>query len=292
MPKVSIIVLNWNNYGDTKECLESLAGLIYPNYEVIVVDNGSEDGSTRKLQKEFLQYVYIYNSSNLGFTGGNNVGIKYALDRGADYVFILNNDMIVEKDFLRPLVEVMQNKKTGIVGPATYRYPEKEKLYTAGQSRNYWTGGVKELKLTESREVESLGGAYLIRKEVIDAIGYFYEPYFLNLDETDYCFRARRAGFRVVCQPKSKIWHKVSVTMNKIPAAAAYYYYRNKLLFTRRNAPLYVKYPFYVYFSLYLIFKSTEKLVKGDRMLALAIRKALFDFWQGNFGKRNIIGTL
>lgn len=86
-PKVLIIVLNWNNYEDTKECLESLEKIIYSNHEVIIVDNASTDKSTQKIQKEFPQHTYLYNKDNLGFTGGNNVGMEYAIKKGTDFIF-------------------------------------------------------------------------------------------------------------------------------------------------------------------------------------------------------------
>ncbi len=289
IPKVSIVVLNWNNFEDTKDCSESLGKITYPNYEVIIVDNGSIDGSTYRIQKEFPQYNYIYNDDNLGFAGGTNIGMKYALERGADYIFFINNDMIVDKGFLEPLVKAMEDKKVGLVGPVTYCYPQIEKLYTAGRTVNFWKGKTEENKLPEKiREVECLGGCFLIKREVIERIGYFYEPYFLNFEEVDYCLQARKAGFKIICEPKSKIWHKIRGTLDKIPVSNTYYFYRNKPLFVRRNAPFYVKYPFYFYFSLYLVFKIIRKITKGEKAISFSIGIALFDFWRGNFGKKNL----
>lgn len=291
MTKVSIIVLNWNNYEDTKECLESLKEITYSNYEIIIVDNGSKDGSTQRLQKEFPEHTYIYNKQNLGFAGGNNVGIKYAVKKNADHILILNNDVIVERSFLEPLVEDIKSEEVGIVGPAIYFYNKPEKLYSAGRKINYWKGTTAELiPFWKVREVDSIAGCCtLIKKGVIKKIGYFYEPYFLNLEETEYCLRAKKAGLQVLCEPRSKIWHRIRSTIDKIPATQYYYFYRNKLLFTKRNAPSYVKYLFYFYFSFYLIYRSLEKLVKRDRMAAFSIRNALIDFWKGNFGKGNPI---
>lgn len=286
-PKVSIIVLNWNNYKDTKECLESLARISYPNYEIIVVDNGSMDGSTKRIQKEFPRNIYIYNNSNLGFTGGNNVGMKYVVKRGTDYIFWINNDMVVDKGFLEPLVQAMESERAGLVGPATYYYDQREKIYSAGEYLNFFKTRLKKYKVAgKFRQVDALGGAFLIKKEVIDKIGYFYEPYFLNLEETDYCFQARKAGFKIFFEPKSKIWHKVGTTVRKILDTATYYYYRNKLLFIKRNAPFYLKYPLYFYWHLYLISRYIEKLVRKDKKIAFAIKNALIDFHKGRFGKK------
>ncbi len=288
MPRVSIIVLNWNNFKDTKECLESLEKISYPNYEIIIVDNGSVDGSGKEIQKIFPQYIYIFNDSNLGFTGGNNIGMKYALERGADYIFFINNDMIVNRGFLEPLVGVMGKEKAGIVGPAIYHYFQREKVCSAGIRLNFWKTKIKDYKFTgKLREVDALSGCFLIKKQVIDKIGFFYEPFFFNFEEFDYCFRARKAGFKIFCEPKSQIWHKVGGTLKKIPATAVYYFYRNRLLFIKRNLPFYIKYPLYLYWSLFLALRFLERLARSDKPMALSAKSALFDFWSGNFGKKN-----
>lgn len=289
-PKVFIVVLNWNNYDDTKECIESLEKITYPNYEIIIIDNSSKDGSTQKIQKEHPKHIYIYNKENLGFTGGTNIGMKYAFERGADYIFFINNDMIVHPAFLEPLVAAMGNKRTGLVGPATYCYPEVKTLYTAGRNINFWKGATQENALPQKiQEVECLAGCFLIKRRVIGKIGYFYEPYFLSFEEIDYCLQARKAGYKVFCEPRSVIWHKVRRTLDKMLASTAYYFYRNKLLFIKRNAPFYIKYPFFFYFTFYLVLKFIGKLVKGEKNMAFVIRDAVIDFWQGNFGKKNII---
>lgn len=288
IPKISIIVLNWNNFKDTKECLESLGKISYQNYEIIVVDNGSIDGSGKEIQKMFPQYTYIYNDSNLGFTGGTNIGMKYALERGTDYIFFINNDMIVDEGFLEPLVEIMKNERAGLVGPATYHYFQRDKVCSAGIHLNFWKTKIKDYKFTEkTREVDALGGCFLIKKQVIDKIGCFYEPYFFNFDEFDYCFQTRKAGFRIFCEPKSKIWHKIGGTVNKIPATATYYYYRNRLLFVKRNFPFYLRYPLCLYWNLFLMFRFIERSLKKDKLMAFSIRSALIDFWIGNFGKKD-----
>lgn len=287
-PKVSIIVLNWNNFKDTKECLESLEKISYPNHEIIVVDNGSTDGSSKEIQKIFPQYIYIYNDSNLGFTGGNNVGMKHAVKTGADYIFWINNDMIVDKGFLELLVETMKNEKAGLVGPAIYYYSQREKLCGGGIYLNFWKTKIKGYKFTgKLREVDALSGCFLIKKQVIDKIGCFYEPYFFNFEEFDYCLQARKAGFKIFCEPKSKIWHKVGVTLGKTPATATYYFYRNRLLLIKRNFPFYLKYPLYLYWTLFLMFRFVERSAKKDEPMAFASKSALIDFWTGNFGKKN-----
>ena len=292
-PKVSIIILNWNGLKDTIECLESLRKITYPNYEVIIVDNGSSGNDPDVLEQKYKDYIrLIRNKENLGFAGGINIGIKYAFKKKADYILNLNNDIIVEKNFLEPLVEdMLKDERIGITGPANYCYYEPQKLFSSGRKINWWKGGTIELDLRQGpKEVDCLAGCcLLIKKEVINKIGYFYKPYFLDFEETDYCVKAKDSGFKILCEPKSKVWHKIRATLDKIPAAHCYYFYRNKLLFMRRNAPFYFEYPFYIYFSLYLIFRYLENLANKNNLMAFSIKNALIDFWQGNFGKRNLI---
>jgi len=295
-PKVSIVVLNWNGLKDAIECLESLKKITYPNYEMIVVDNGSEGNDADVLEKRYKDYIkVIRNKNNLGWAGGVNKGIEYAIANGSNLLLILNNDIVVGKNFLEPLVkDMLMDENIGIIGPANYCYYEPKKVFSSGQKISYWKGKVIELNLLgDSKEVDTLAGCcLLIKKEVIDKIGYFYEPYFLNLEETDYCARAGKTGFKTVCEPKSKVWHKIGATLGKIPASATYYFYRNKLLFTKRNAPFYIKYPFYFYASLYLVFRFIEELIKRDKMMTFAIKRALIDFWTGSFGKKNFIENI
>jgi GT2 family glycosyltransferase len=286
-PRVSIIVLNWNNYKDTKECIESLSGITYPNYEIIVVDNGSVDGSTRKIQEEFSKLEYIYNKDNLGFAGGNNIGMRYALNKGSDFIMILNNDTTVKENFLEPLVEdLTKNEKIGMAGPLIYYFYEPYKIFSDGEKLAFWRKNLKELLRGEKIRMIQ-GCCMLIKKEVIEKIGYFYEPYFLNWEEVDYCLQTNRAGYEVICEHKSVIWHKVRTTLKKNPASESYYFYRNRLLFTKRTAPFLFKYFFYAYYSLYLFYRFVRNYLEGEKNIAKSAKDALFDFWAGNFGKWN-----
>ena len=135
-PKVFIIVLNWNNWSDTIGCLESLNKANYPNFEIVVVDNGSKE----KMKIPVLQpgryspkIKVFYNKKNLGFSGGNNIGINYALNQGADYALLLNNDTIVDNNFLNELIEAAEkDEKIGILGPKIYYHKDPQMIWSAG----------------------------------------------------------------------------------------------------------------------------------------------------------------
>ncbi len=247
-PKVFIIIVNWNGKEDTIECLESLKGVDYPNYRLIVVDNGSTDGSQDELRK-IPGIVLIETGRNLGYAGGVNVGIEHALKHGADYVFLLNNDCIVDKGFLKELIRVAQDdEKIGIAGPIIYFYDEPNKLQEFGgyiSLTRLIKGGIKpELGVIDKGQFKDIryvdyvaGGACLIKKEVIEKIGMFDPSYFLYWEETDYDMRAKQAGFELAVVPTSKIWHKVSASTVKSSNLVAYYMTRNKFIFVRNRLP-------------------------------------------------------
>jgi len=172
-PRVFIIILNWNNWLDTFECLESLKNNDYPNYEVVIVDNGSDE----KPQSPNPDIKIIYNKENLGFSEGNNVGIKYALEHGADYVLLLNNDTVVSNDFLSKLVKAAEsNEEIGMVGSKIYFYDQKDRiwfaggkvnwLYNKGTMRGYNEIDKGQYDLPEIQETDYLTGCCILVKKM------------------------------------------------------------------------------------------------------------------------------
>jgi GT2 family glycosyltransferase len=225
-PKVSIIILNWNGYIDTIECLESLKKNDYQNYEVIIVDNASIGDDVNILRNKYGDYVHIIaNSRNDGFPGGCNIGMRYALEKGTDYILLLNNDTTVDKGFLTELVNaVKDDTATGIAGSKVYYYYHPRVLQTVGGMINWWLGTIKVLGDVEDvGQYETIserdfvyGTSFLLKKEVIEKISFMDETYFFGIEELDYCTRAKRARFKVVYVPKSKIWHKVGASFAKV----------------------------------------------------------------------------
>ncbi|CAB50099.1 glycosyltransferase family 2 protein [Pyrococcus abyssi] len=295
-PRVSIIILNWNGWKDTIECLESLYRITYPNYDVIVVDNGSRDDSVQKIkeyaegkirvnskffdynpnnkpikvfeinesearQGEFNKLVYekfdpnrrmilIKNNNNYGYAGGNNVGIKFALsvlDPG--YVLLLNNDTVVDPNFLTELVKVAESdEKIGIVGPKIYYYDYKGRsdvISFAGEELILWKGtavryGEREVdrgQWDKLRVVDKIeGSCMLIKGKVLERIGLFDEKFFCYWEETDLCFRAKRKGYTLVYVPKAKIWHKIaSSSGGTLRPFYIYHMTRNRIWFLIKN---------------------------------------------------------
>ncbi|HWP83428.1 MAG TPA: glycosyltransferase family 2 protein [Bacteroidota bacterium] len=222
-PLVYVILVNWNGKADTLECLSSLQKVHYSNARVLVVDNASSDGSVEAFRSQFPSVELIENSVNVRFAGGNNVGIRHALERGAEYVLVLNNDTVVDAMVLDELIRTAESDPSiGMVGAKVLYYTDPQRIWFAGGRIHWWSGwiaheGIREMDRRQHdivKDVDYLTGCCILAKrEVIEEIGLFDERFFMYGEDVDWCLRARRAGYRLVFQPKAKVWHKVSVSV-------------------------------------------------------------------------------
>lgn len=224
---VCVIVLNWNGRCLLRACLESIfSRTSYPNFQVIVVDNASTDGSVDMVINEFPMAKLIVNPENLGFAGGNNRGIEWGLQRGAQYVLLLNNDVeIIECDWLTRMITLAEaHPRMGMVGPKLV-YPDGSFQTSAlsGDPRSRrGMFGMTEAFPSEAGSPESVtllrGSALLIRARVVSDVGLFDEGYSLAFfEDEDYCFRVRRASYDVVYYPKVTVVHRGAATTSKLP---------------------------------------------------------------------------
>jgi len=294
--KVYIIVLNWNGKEDTLACLESLRFTDYENYKVILVDNGSEDDSVKAVKAGFPEVEVVETGKNLGFAGGNNVGIEYAIKEGADYIFLINNDTTVHPDYLKELVEVGESdKKIGAVGSKIYYHGEPNRIWFAGGKINWLRNKGEHIGLDEIdegqydkiKEVGYLTGcALLIKREVVEEVGVLEDDYFLYYEDADYSLRVKNAGYKVIYAPKSKIYHKVSRSTKPGSPSYIYYHARNGLVNARRNGNLLVKITIYFY-AVYMFLKQIIKIlfIPKKRAWAFAVLKGERDFLRGKMGK-------
>ncbi len=294
-PKVYAVVLNWNCKDDLMECLDSLARVDYPNFAVIVVDNGSTDGSPEAMRQKFPWVELVVNERNLGFAEGNNVGIRHALNKGCDYVFLLNNDTTVDKLILKDLIDVAEEQQDiGMVGPMIYQYNQPNKIWFAG-GRRCWHRGFEMMgfgetdngQYNEIREVEYITGCgLLVKRKVIDEIGLMDPRYFNYVEETEWNFRARRKGYRVVWIPQAKMWHKGGASSQGWDSPLSLYYQsRNILLFTRENGSLWDWLILWCSFVPYLMLRAIGFLLSGQRKHGLAILCGARDFLLGRLGE-------
>ncbi len=247
-PKVSVITVNWNNFKDTAECLESLRKSTYPNFEVVVVDNYSEGDDVAQLKQRFGDFAkLIVNERNSGFAGGCNLGIKDALAGGADYVALLNNDTVVDPDFLNAVVSLAESdKKVGIAGGKIYCYELPETIWFAGGIINYRTGrtpirGSGEAdngQFNEIVAVDWISGCFMfVSRDVLQAVGLLDERFFFGWEDVDLCVRAAKKGFKVLFVPESRIWHKGFGVdkRDRLMGMPVYYATRGQFLFMDKH---------------------------------------------------------
>ena len=228
----------------TISCLASISRLSYPNYQVIVVDNGSEDATLTAIQSEFPDVMTVENGENLGFAEGNNRGIRLALEEGADYVMLLNNDTEVRSDMLTHLIGFAESDSDiGVVGPLIHYFDPPKAVWSAGSMIDWTTGELSDLAgnglatgRAEAYPVDYVSGCALcIKRSVIEGIGLLDPRFFIYFEETDWCARALAAGYKVFVVPSTRIWHKVSAAMGVRSPATTYYMTRNSFLFIAKN---------------------------------------------------------
>jgi len=335
-PKVSIIILNWNGWKDTIECLESLYQITYPNYDVILIDNGSEDESIEKIKEycereikvesNFFEYdpsnkpikiieyrreeaeagggkegeisdlpsnrklIIIKNEKNYGFAEGNNIGMRYALKAlNPDYILLLNNDTVVDKEFLSELVKVVESdEKIGIVGAVNYYYDDTKKIWYSGGVMNWATGKLADItrnrvdngQFEEIKEVDEVAGSsLLIKTEVINKIGLLYSDYFCYFEETEWCAKAKKEKYLVYANFNSKIWHKVSSSSKKIYAFEVYYLTRNRFLFLYRNVTKlqFILFLFHFFLLDFILTTGSLLVLHKNSKLLKTYYKAIYD---------------
>lgn len=242
-PRIGIVIVNYKGRDDTLECLASLAALTYPCRDVIVVDQDSGDGTPDAIRAAYPWVHVIENPVNSGFAGGNNVGIRRALERAADFVFLLNNDTTVEPGLLEPLVALAQSDPAiGVTGPKMLYHADPNTIWSAGGMVD-WRGRVAHRFADAADTPEDapcdvdfiVGCGLLVKRGVLEQVGLFDERYFLYWEETDLCARIRKAGYRVVYQPAARLWHKVSRTTGTDSELTLYYMWRNQLLYLARH---------------------------------------------------------
>lgn len=293
-PRVNIIIVNWNGIDDTSELLVSLSKISYSNYSIIIVDNGSVNDEVKKLENISKGKAQIIRcKENLGFAGGNNVGIKYSLEKKADYILLLNNDTTVKPDFLEILVSKYEGEKqAGIVAPRINYYDEPQRIWTDGGkiSRIRGSGFAYSSKL--EKEVDSSeksvtfvsGCCMLIKSEVLLSVGLFDENYFLYTEDTDLCQRIINAGYKILVSPQSVIFHKVSSsTKNRNTALPLYYTTRNRLYFAKKHFhKTYIFTMIYIFSTMML--KSFVWLFQDKIINIKAVVMAFNNFLQNKMG--------
>jgi len=279
-PKVSIIVLNYNGKDFIKKTLMSVFNLNYPNFETILVDNASTDGSLEMLRGFFPNLLIIKNNVNKGFSGGNNEGIKYVLERKADFILLLNYDTEVEKSFLTNLIfSAQKSEKIGLVSPI---------IFSKNSSKIWFSGGKIDwmrMKTIHEREKRThdyaksdylTGCSLLIKTEVFKKIGLLDEDYFLYWEDADFSVRAKKAGYDLVVSSKSRIFHFEKSEKSGNKENKIYWLTLSGLIFFQKNAYFWQK----IWLIPYFLVRKTKNYfdLKKGKNTAKIVKKAYDDF--------------
>lgn len=279
MEKVYLVILNYKLADKVIKCVQGVKLSSYKNYQILVVDNNSQDGIEKKI--EGLGIEFLQSGQNLGYSGGNNLGIKKALERGADYIFILNPDTEVRPDTIEKLLDGLKLYGAGIGGPKIY-FDKKEKriLYAGGifdqenvigRHRGVDEEDSGQYDIAEETDFVT-GAAMMIKREVIEKIGMLDERFFLYYEDTDYCKRAKDAGFKVMYIPQALVYHENSQSTGLGSSLQDYYLTRNRMLIASKYLS------FRARFALFR--EALRNWENVDR------RQALIDFMLGKYGRR------
>jgi len=300
--------VNWNRADDTIECLKTLASLDYSNYRPLIVDNGSTDGSLGVIKAVFPVAEVIANKDNLGFARANNIGIEHALQQGADYILLLNNDTLVDKRLLTELVAVGESDpKIGMLAPKIYYHgggrcpqPCPELRRRAAEGGRLWSAGAQWRRFPPrvtiigfgredgpaysfQREVDyATGCAMLVKREVFERAGMFDPAFFMYHEDYDFSARVRRGGYRIVYVPQAVMWHKVSASTGE--ESPLKWYYLGKYI-----APFYLKNcrPPRLSLALFVLWVLARETVKGNARYLGSYLRGLRDGWR-EFAAKNL----
>jgi hypothetical protein len=295
--RISVIVLSWNCEKYVTSCLKSLLAIDAgsDHLEIIVVDNASSDGSVDLIRKNFPNLTLIQNQTNLGYAEGNNVGIRYAMQKNSDFIWIVNPDVTVDKASLKELLAAAKKFPAGgIFGSKIYfapgyefhkdRYAQKDLgnvIWYAGGNID-WNNmeghhrGVDEIDNGQF-DIDCLtdfvtGASMFVRRKVIDAIGLLDAKYFLYYEENDFCQRAQKTGWQLIYVAQSKAWHANGLATGVGSSLQDYYITRNRLMFGLRHAPAYTK---------FLLIKQAIYFYFQGRPWQ---KRAVIDFFSGKLG--------
>jgi len=297
-PDLYIILVNWNKPSLTLDCIKSIDESLYKEYKVVVVDNNSSDNSLKILGKSDIDFHLIKATENLGYTGGNNLGIKYAMAMHCKYVLLLNNDTLIEPDTLSNLVAPLQNDESiGITQPKIFFYPDTSLIWSGPTKLNKLLIRTRLLgyKAKDDATINkeqyldyAVGCATLIRSSVIEKIGMLDDDYFAVCEDVDFGYRTSSAGFKIWYVPTSHVYHIESASAGGADHPQYVYYQARSylILFSKWSANfMHFALAFCVY-SLSTLIRIARLLFAGNRRGVAAIYLAYRDFFLKRFGRR------
>ncbi len=284
---VSIITVNFNHSHVTDDLLDSIIQYNnYSNIEIIVIDNGSTIDPVPNWKIKYPEFIFIRSEQNLGFAGGNNLGIKAS---SGDFLFLVNNDTVFTPSLIEQLMStLLKHPNVGMVSPKILYFDQPEILQYAGYTgMNFYTArnaciGQYETDHGQFDHLEGKtgyahGAAMMLKRSVIEKAGLMFEGFFLYYEELDWCESIKRAGFEIWVNMKASIYHKESVSVGRKTALKEYFMNRNRILFIRRNASWFTKIIFYVYFICFVVFRNCIEYIRnGNRSFIKQLFRAIW----------------
>jgi GT2 family glycosyltransferase len=298
-PHVAVVVLGWNRRDDTLDCLRSLARVRWERLSVVVVDNGSTDGTVAAVRAAFPEVEVIRSEENVGFSDGNNIGIRASLEAGADYVMLLNNDTLVDEGVIEALVgEAERRPDVGALCPLIHYVDPPDRIWYAGarfDPRAVHNGrhtGYGERDVGQYHAVREIGratgAAMLVPRRVIEEVGYLDGRLFIQVEDVDWSLRMRTAGYRILFVPDAIVLHRVAMTSGGERAAStAYYEMRNTLFVSSWHAPLRGLARLRREYGSLAVHLLHARLARNPVANARAVLAGWRDFRAGRLGRRN-----
>lgn len=290
-PLVYIVILNFNGWHDSLECLESCSRLTYDNYKVVLIDNGSDDDLSAELLERYPRSIFLRNQLNTGFPSGCNLGITYAIDNGAEFVWLLNNDTVVRKDSLSEMVANFgMLDHVGILSPKIYYY-DSDDIWSSGGYINRFAMAVNYTDdFAGNRSVGFVTGcAMLVPSSIFRECGLLMDDYFLNVEDWEWCRRLTSQGKKIYLVGSSVIRHKVSRSKKGGVASPldVYYTARNRLYFIAEHYGLFQRLWIYAVFALWWPVWLLWNRFSGNRTLVGPFIRGVLDYILGVKGCRN-----
>jgi GT2 family glycosyltransferase len=283
-PLVYVVILTWNHLEDTLACLETVQRLTYPCYRLLVVDNASTDGTPAAIAARFPAVEVIVNAANLGYAAGNNVGLQRALEAGADYVLLLNNDTLAAPDMLDELVAAaLADPQAGLLSPKMYYADHPDRLWYAGARLQPLTLAAVHTHRGES-DIAGLqtpqavdyvfGCAMLIQRAVLEEVGLFDPGYFMYYEDADFCLHVRAAGYRLLYVPRARLWHRVAASTQEQRLLWFYYRAQSRGRLLRQHTNGAGRLFAYIYHTLSALWTTLKALAQGNSAI-------IGPYWRG-----------
>jgi GT2 family glycosyltransferase len=292
LPSLYVVILNWNLARDTGACIESVLDAGAQPGQLIVVDNGSTDGSPQEIAARFANVQLVRSETNLGFAGGMNLGIRRAMDNGAEWMLLLNNDTCVDARFFSELEHAWRlDEQLGVIAPLILYYDDPQRIWYLGDrllpglplSRGIFRETYDRGKFPPLLSVDLVSGCgMLVRRTVFERVGLFDTRFFMYGEDADWSWRAHSAGVRMACSTRARMWHKVSVSASRDRPGSRYVRTRNQIRVYRLHSPGWQTPLVCIFTAVRSLGMAARDLLRGDTALIGPLILGWLEGWLGS----------